>query len=92
MDNLDQTIKNTAVSVGTSATELPGDPQADRTGLILQNLGAADLYIGGEDVTAATGVKLVSGQVFSSEAFGERVSIYGITASGTADVRVMELS
>ena len=89
---LDQTIKTTAVSVSTTATELPEDPLTDREGLIIQNLGAADLFIGGEDVTAASGIKLVAGQVFSSEQFGPRASIYGIVASGTADVRAMELS
>jgi hypothetical protein len=89
-EELDEQVKTAAVSVGTSAVALPTTALANRQGFMLQNLGPSDLYIGASTVTTATGVKVPSGSTFSEPALGPHVTIYGIVASSTADVRVME--
>lgn len=47
----------------------------------LLNVGAADIFVGKADVTPTTGLKVASGQSFSSRI---RDNLYAITASGTA--------
>lgn len=79
-----------AVSVGTTATILASG-RGGREGILVQNLGAADIYVGGQNVTAATGIKVsASGGTYSDENYAG--ALYAITASGTsADVRVQEI-
>lgn len=81
------------VSVGTTAT-LIVPSNAKRTSLILENEGTAEVYIGKDNtVTTANGVKIVVDGTLCEDAGGTRVykgPIYGIVASGTADVRYWE--
>jgi hypothetical protein len=74
---------------GTSAT-LVLAANADRKVAVIQNAGTVDCYIGPSGVTTSTGLELVAGAAFVDDA---SVSAwYGITASGTADVRVCEVT
>lgn len=50
-------ITQSAVTVGTSEIELIAATAAAKF-LIIQNLGAADIYIGGSGVTTGTGIKI----------------------------------
>ena len=56
----------------------------------IYNMGPEDVYLGGDDVTDATGIPL---PVNASRTIAIRISaeIYGITSSGTADVRVLQV-
>lgn len=72
----------------TTATLLiPGN--SNRTGLTLVNAGSVTVYIGKHSgVTTATGFPIASGDSIEIEALTE--NLYGITSSGTGDIRMAE--
>ena len=75
-----------AVSVGVTATKI-GEAPVGAT-VVIQNSGAASVFIGPSTVTTATGIPVAAGATYRySPANFEGRSIYGIVASGTADVR-----
>lgn len=79
-----------AVSVSDSATEVVA-ANADRKLVIIQNLGPATVYLGEDSsVTSSSGLELVKGGVLTDEHSTD--AWYGITDSGTADLRVMVVS
>jgi len=88
-----------AVSVTTTAVALIAANQ-DRSYLILDNQSATvTVFIGpAATLTAATGIALYAGDKMIWENNNPkdwsfyRGALYGITAAGTADVRVMELT
>lgn len=80
------TISAAAVSV-TNAATLIAAADATRQSVIVQNLGAADIYLGGSGVTAAAGLKVASGAALAIDK--TTAALYGITSAGTADVRVL---
>lgn len=61
----------------------------ERKGLVIQATDGT-VYLGGASVTTSTGFPLATGQSFSSSAF--LGAVYGITASGTVNVRYWEES
>ena len=82
-----------AVSVTTSqvAMQVGGTPLTNRRGVWIQNLGTGSIYIGKTGVLSSTGFKL-SPESSIWLAVSENVIVYAIAASGTHDVRVMEVS
>lgn len=84
-----------AISVGTTATKLgtgaSGAPLANRKRIRVQNLGSVVVYLGPSGVTSSSGLRLAAGGNDEIE-LGPGVDLYGRTASGTADVRVMEFA
>lgn len=86
-----------AVSVTTAATVLVAY-NSERIGLIIDNQGSQTLYIGTDSSdTTASGITLAAGDkmIFdfdggASQYFFQN-GLWGIVASGTCDVRVMEL-
>jgi hypothetical protein len=83
------TIKHSNQTVNTTASQLAATPLASRKKMIVQNLGSKDVYIGTSTVTATTGVKIPSGGNVELP-YNASVALYGITASGTADIRILE--
>lgn len=81
-------VAASAATVTTSATLIVGG-RTSREAVQIQNLGAADIYIGGSGVTASTGIKVASGASWDDQNLSG--PLYGITSSGTADVRVLEV-
>lgn len=87
-------VKSTAVSVGTSATRLDTAAETDRnasSSLAPYNNGAVTVYVGGSDVTTANGAPIPAGSW--GPAFNDintNEGVYGVVASGTAEVRVLE--
>lgn len=81
------------VSVTTSATQiLP--PNNRRKSCLINNNGAATLYIGFDSsVTSSNGMPVVSNGYYinSGENDAFRGAIFGISASGTLDVRYEEV-
>ena len=77
-------IKTQIVAVGTTATKLPASPLVGREYVILQNVGAATIYIGASTVTAdeaATGgFQLAADGVWYGE-FDKSVDLYGVVIS-----------
>jgi hypothetical protein len=82
-----------AVSVTSSATLLRA-ANTGRKALLIVNNGAADMYVGLSDVTAASGipVKASGGALSLTPPFLTQQAIYGRTASATIDARVWEIT
>lgn len=82
-----------SVSVSTTQIEakVGGSPLANRSRITIENKGNPDIFLGPTGVTSTTGIKLVKNQTRDME-IGPSISIFMITASGTATVIVQELS
>lgn len=77
------------VSVGNTATLIQA-ANANRSSCLVQNLGAAPIYIGSTNsVTVSNGIEIPVGGSMEVKHTG---TIYGICASGTQDTRYMEES
>ena len=83
-------VLGSAVSVGTTATPLPASALANRRALIVRNNGTATVYLGSSGVTTAVGFPLDPGQSLTLEI--GTLPVYGRAASGTVEVRVLEVS
>lgn len=75
-----------AIAVTTTPVQFPaaGDAQ-----VVIQNLGAGDLYIGSADtVSSSTGIKIVSGGDFTSPAdLVDSGGVLWLVSASTSDVR-----
>lgn len=88
-----------AVSVTTSATQLVAE-NFERIALIIHNNSTQVVYLGTDSSdTTSSGIPLAAGDtmIFDFEGgvanqFFFKNGLWGIVASGTADVRVMELA
>ncbi len=83
-----QTLAHNNVACDTSADQILAANLA-RKGFTIQATDGT-VYIGGSGVTTSTGFPLAAGQSFSSDGFAG--AVYGITASGTVNVRYWEES
>lgn len=83
---------HSAVSITTTATPLVTTALTDRTTIHIQNLGSKEIYIGCDNsVTSTNGTKVPKGGSAEFK-FSDAVALHAITASGTADVRIIELA
>lgn len=82
-------IKHSNQTVNNTASQLASTPLANRSKMIVQNLGSKEIYIGSSTVTASTGVKIPSGGNVELP-YNASVALYAITPSGSADVRILE--
>jgi hypothetical protein len=84
--------KNGVVSVGTTATLIAAQGSTpENSGVLIQNLGAGVLYLGGPTVTAGTtstgGLQVAANAVMTVPTTGAASeALYGIVASSTANV------
>ena len=78
-----------AVSVGVTATLLINGNR-NRYVLYIVNEGASKVYLGDVNVTSTTGMPLQSGSIWPD--YDTKDAWYAITASGTADIRLMEVT
>jgi hypothetical protein len=78
------------VSVGATATILVA-PKNARRGLIVVNHGATDVFLGGSDVTASTGL-LLAGVKGTALGIPTNDALYGITGGGNQTVSFMDVS
>lgn len=81
----------TQVTVTTSATALPATPLTGRRCIELYNTSTTAIEVGPSGVTYGGGRPLLQDQPLSLD-LTEDVPIYGITESGTADLRVTEIA
>jgi hypothetical protein len=84
-------IQTQPVAVAVTATRL--DSTAEGTALsqcMVKNVGTATVYIGGSNVTTANGFPLEIGEAATCD-LGRNEALFGIVASGTQNVRVMEV-
>jgi len=87
-------VHTSTTTVGTTLSTLPGYGELNnRRSLIFQNASSTvDIYIGGSNVTTSNGYLLEAGSVSPAFDSGPRQKWYGVTASGSADVRTVEIS
>lgn len=84
-------IKNSAASVTNSAAQVLASPLAGRTSVIIQNLGDKEVYIGFDGtVSSSNGLQLPKYSNVELQA-DANAAIYMIAASGTQDVRFLEI-
>ena len=78
------------VAVTTTVGQLDATPLAGRLSVVIQNLGANDVYVGPSNaVTAANGLLIGKGN--SQEVMlDDGAAIWAITASSTANIRLAE--
>lgn len=82
--------KSAAVAPSTTATAFPAS-LANRKYLTFQNLNG-NVFVGDSAVTAATGLRLASGAMLEGLRIGPAITLKHVTASGTGDLRIFELS
>jgi hypothetical protein len=86
-------VMTRTVTVGSTRVPLPGEVLSNRRAVIIFNNDNADtVYIGGANVTASDGLPVLPQTYSPALDAGPRMILYGLTSSGTADVRVMEIS
>lgn len=86
-------LRQQAITVGTSATLLPTAPLEYRRALVIHNNAAITIYLGQSDVTSSNGFPLLAGEKVAFDIGGTpNVNVYGIVASASADVRILELA
>jgi len=79
-------MKTSAITVGTTATLLIAADNKER--ICYFHSGTGSIYVGGSDVTAATGIHLPSNTTMQLNVpFNE--TIYGITSASTQTMRVL---
>ena len=84
---------STAVTVTASLTALPSTALSNRRSLVCyNNSSSTTIFIGGANVTAASGIPVPAGTYSPSMDASARLIIYAVTSTGSADVRVLEMS
>lgn len=85
-------VLNAAAAVTTSAATLIAAGLGGRRTLMIQNLGSKAIYLGKDaTVTSVNGFKLEAGAIFSIE-LGQNVGLFAIAASGSQDIRLLEVA
>lgn len=86
-------LHTTAVTVSSTLTLLPSyGVLNNRRALIIYNNSTQTIYIGGSDVTTSNGLPVPKSSYSPVIDASTTMIVYGIVSSGTANVRVMELS
>ncbi len=82
-------VQSQQVTVTTSATRL--DPTADQQAKysLLVRVKTGTIYLGNSGVTSGTGLAVTAGESVSIDV-GTGETLYGITASGSATVDVLQ--
>lgn len=81
-----------ATSVGNTATKIIATNLTNRLSVIVENLGSKDIFFGhNNSVTTSNGLRVAAGQSLEIN-FGPSLDLYGITSTGTADVRYLEVA
>lgn len=78
-----------ATTVTTTETKIPATIAEGRASIILFNNGSYTVYLGSSGVDVATGFPLEPGDSLPIDV-GDDIEIYGITASGSSEVRTLE--
>lgn len=88
-----QTAAFSAVAVDSTVggTDLVATDLVNRKKILIQNTSSKSIYIGNSGVTTATGIKLPASSSAEFEV-SDNCNLFAITASGSADVRIMEVA
>lgn len=86
------TVKSRNITVTTSATPLPDEVLSSRRSLVIYNNSSQTVYVGGSDVSTTNGMPVPASSYSPAFDAGEKMVIYGIVASTTANIRTLEAS
>lgn len=91
INSLNGSVKTSAVSVTTSATQLPATSLAGRRSIMVYNNDASTtLFLGGADVTTTNGMPVPANSYSPILDAGDELDVYGIS-TGTINIRVLEI-
>lgn len=85
-------VKSRAVTVTTSLTPLPEEVLAYRRALVVYNNSSSTIFVGGSDVNTTNGMPVPASSYSPAFDAGPNMIVYAVVASGSANVRVLELS
>ena len=85
-------MKTQAITVTSTITAIPTNALANRRTLIFYNNSNQNVELGGSTLTYGEGLPILPGTYSPPLDAGARLPIYAIVVSGTADVRVGEIS
>ena len=91
---LNVALKITNSTVTTTAAKIPLTPLSGRNSMAIENRGTNSIYIGNSDVTASgstQGWEIPVNGGFNLD-ITDNIEIYAICASGTVDVKILELA
>jgi len=88
---LGTSVLSSSVSIGTSATLIPTSALSNRKSITIKNNGSNTIFIGGSGVTTGNGYPLNVNESLDID-LDDNANIYGIVASGTEDLRILEFS
>lgn len=86
--------RSSIITVGTTPTRLAPGPDTDNPGyrdLAIQNTSQVIVYLGGTDVTTATGFPLAAGASLTLDDVQPGSLPYAIVATGTATLALLEV-
>ena len=83
-------LAHSQTNVAAIALPLPAVAAVGRKKIVVQNLGAVNLFLGTATVTTATGLRVSGGSNITLE-LSDAVTLYGISTAAGADVRVLEI-
>ena len=82
-------ILASTTSVTTTATAIPATALSGRRSMVIHNNGTVTVFLGSSAVTTSNGLPLAAAEKQGLD-LDDGVVLYGIVASGTADVRTLE--
>lgn len=87
-------VHSTSTTVSTNLTQLPGYGVLTnrRSVIFFNNSGSTTVYIGGSDVTANNGLPVLAQSYSPAIDSGPLQRWYGVTTSGSADMRCIEIA
>lgn len=93
VDRADVAMANSAISIDDTAggTNLVSSALTERKEITIQNLDNKAVFVGTTGVTTSNGLRIPAKSSMTIK-LGPNVSIFGITGSGTADIRILELA
>ena len=86
------TVKSSSVTVTTALTPLPSEVLAHRRGLTIYNNSSSTIEVGGSTFAFGDGMPVPAGTYSPALDAGQDMIIYARVASGSANVRVLEVS
>lgn len=92
INSLRGAVLTTPITITSTATALPSSPLANRRAIMVYNNSSTTIYIGNNTVTTATGMPVPTSSYSPILDMGQYMTLYGIIATGTANVRVLEVS
>lgn len=89
VDIVNEAISTASVSVTNTAATIFASPLARRKEVTIQNLGNKPVFLGPSGVSASNGIRVDQGGTFSMK-LGVAVDLQAVTASGTAELRIIQ--